>query len=316
MIVSPTQENYQEAIHKLQKNELIGLPTETVYGLAADATSDLAVARIFEAKKRPTFNPLIIHGSSQETFKDHVVWNDMAEMLSQAFWPGPLTLVLPRLPTSPISLLTSAGLSSLAVRIPHHPVALDLLSRFKGVLAAPSANLSGRISSTQANHVQEDFPDLFILDGGNTTIGLESTIIDLTTSTPLLLRPGGLLLEEIELLIGPLKTPCQFSIKAPGMMKSHYAPSLPLRLNVKKPLENEAYLAFGDTPFKGDHILNLSPSSDLTEAAANLFKMMRLLDRTQFCGIAAAPIPLKGLGIALNDRLLRAAAPRELSERG
>ncbi|MBY0502106.1 MAG: threonylcarbamoyl-AMP synthase [Alphaproteobacteria bacterium] len=312
MIVYPTQENYQEAIHKLQKGELIGLPTETVYGLAGDATSDLAIARIFEAKKRPTFNPLIIHGSSQETFKDHVVWNDIAEILSRAFWPGPLTLVLPRVPTSRISLLASAGLESLAIRVPHHPVALDLLTKFKGLLAAPSANPSGRISSTQAIHVQEDFSELFILDGGNTTIGLESTIIDLTTAIPLLLRHGGLPVEEIESLIGSLEAPCKSPIKAPGMLKSHYAPSLPLRLNVKQPLENEAYLAFGHTTFKGDHILNLSPSGHLTEAAANLFKMMRLLDNTQFCGISVAPIPLKGLGMALNDRLLRAAAPREL----
>lgn len=312
MIVSPTQENYHKAIHKLQKDELIGLPTETVYGLAADATSDLAVARIFEAKKRPTFNPLIIHGSSQEAFKDHIVWSDMAEVLSRAFWPGPLTLVLPRVPTSPISLLASAGLSSLAVRVPRHPVALALLSRFKGLLAAPSANPSGRISSTQANHVQEDFPDLFILNGGSTAIGLESTIIDLTASLPLLLRPGGLPLEEIELLVGPLEIPSQSPVKAPGMMKSHYAPSLPVRLNIEQPLEGEAYLAFGSTAFKGNHVLNLSPSGHLIEAAANLFKMMRHLDNSQFCGIAVAPIPLKGLGIALNDRLLRAAAPREL----
>src|ERR1700722_630190 len=184
MIALPTQAQIEEASRILSTQGLIGLPTETVYGLAADATQDLAVAAIFEKKKRPTFNPLIIHGPSSQVFQQHVVWNEKAEALTQAFWPGPLTLVLPRLNSSSLSLLASAGLNSLAVRVPHHPIALALLQTFGKPLAAPSANPSGKISPTQARHVEEDFPDLFVLDGGDTSVGLESTIIDLTNETP------------------------------------------------------------------------------------------------------------------------------------
>lgn len=312
MIIFPTPQALEEAACLLHKGRLLGLPTETVYGLAADATQDLAVAAIFEKKRRPTFNPLIIHGPSPQSFKEHVLWNERAEILAQTFWPGPLTLVLPRLPSSSLSLLVSAGLDTLAIRVPRHDIALTLLKKFGKLLAAPSANSSGKISPTQANHVEEDFSDLFILDGGDTCVGLESTIVDLTGSSPLLLRPGGISQEEIESLIGPLDKPFDLTIKAPGMMKSHYAPHLPLRLNAETPLENEAYLAFGPTPWEGDHVLNLSQKADLTEAAANLFKMMRLLDREKFHQIAVAPIPFQGLGSALNDRLQRAAAPREL----
>lgn len=312
MIVLPTQEQIQRALSVLRIGDLIGLPTETVYGLAGDATQDLSVARIFEKKKRPSFNPLIIHGDSKEVLKKHVLWNDQAEVLSHAFWPGPLTLVLPRHPSSSVSLLASAGLNSLAIRVPNHPIAHSLLEKFEGLLAAPSANLSGKTSSTQAIHVEEDFPDLLILDGGDTPIGLESTILDLTGPEPLILRPGGLTREEIEESIGPIKTPRCSLIKAPGMMKSHYAPTLPLRLNAHKPFEGEVYLAFGPTSFEGNHVMNLSQKGDLTEASANLFKMIRLLDRPCFQGIAVAPIPLRELGVALNDRLMRAAAPREL----
>jgi len=312
VIVSPTPERLQEAETILNNGGLIGLPTETVYGLAADAAQDLAVASIFEVKKRPSFNPLIIHGPCKEAFKEHVVWNDMAETLALAFWPGSLTLVLPRLPKSSLSLLASAGLDSLAIRVPNHPIALSLLQTYGKLLAAPSANLSGKISPTQASHVKEDFPNLFILEGGDTSVGLESTILDLTGDSPLLLRPGGISQEELERVIGPLKLSSHGSIKAPGMMKSHYAPTLSLRLNVAEPLEGEAYLAFGPTPYVAKHVLNLSPKSNLTEAAANLFKMMRLLDHPDFHRIAVAPIPFKGLGMAVNDRLKRAAAPREL----
>jgi L-threonylcarbamoyladenylate synthase len=288
------------------------VPTETVYGLAADATQDLAVASIFEKKGRPRFNPLIVHGTSQEAFYDHVVWNKKATALAEAFWPGPLTLVLPRLESSSLSLLVSAGLPSLAIRVPNHPLALELLTAYGGLLAAPSANLSGRVSPTQAQHVAVDFPDLLILDGGETTVGLESTIIDVTTETPVLLRPGGLSSEHIEEVIGPIEMTPQSIIKAPGMMTSHYAPTLPLRLNVLEPQPGEAYLAFGPTSHEGDDILNLSPTGNLKEAAAHFFKMLRLLDQAEYEGIAVAPIPLKGLGLALNDRLARAAAPREL----
>ncbi len=312
MIVLPTQEQIRKALSVLRRGDLIGLPTETVYGLAGDATQDLSVARIFEKKKRPSFNPLIIHGHSKEVLKKHVLWNDQAEVLSHAFWPGPLTLVLPRHPSSPVSLLASAGLNSLAIRVPNHPIAHSLLEKFEGLLAAPSANLSGKTSSTQAIHVEEDFPDLLILDGGDTPIGVESTILDLTGPEPFILRPGGIIKEQIEVLVGPVKTPNCSLIKAPGMMKSHYAPTLPLRLNAHELFEGEAYLAFGNTSFEGNHVMNLSQKGDLIEAAANLFKMIRLLDRPYFQGIAVAPIPLNGLGVALNDRLMRAAAPREL----
>jgi len=301
-----------EAIHILRSGHLIGLPTETVYGLAADATQDIAVARIFEAKKRPTFNPLIIHGSASNTFAAHVVWNEMAELLANEFWPGPLTLVLPRLHSSSISLLASGGLNTLAIRVPSHPIALEILNTFDGLIAAPSANLSGFMSPTQALHVAESFPELFIVDGGNANIGLESTIIDLSGPIPTLLRPGGITIENIESVIGTIDSHCIGHIRAPGMMKSHYCPMIPIRLNTHQPDENEAYLAFGNTDVTGDHVLNLSPDKNMTEAASNLFKMMRLLDKPNFKAIAVAPIPLCGLGLALNDRLARAAAPRDL----
>ncbi|MBS0271803.1 MAG: threonylcarbamoyl-AMP synthase [Proteobacteria bacterium] len=310
MIYAPTPNSIKDALHLLHRGDLIGLPTETVYGLAADATQDLAVAKIFEKKRRPTFNPLIIHGSSPASFKEHVFWNERAERLAKAFWPGPLTLVLPRRKSSSISLLASAGLDSLAIRIPNHPIALDILDKFAKPLAAPSANLSGRISPTTASHVEEDFPDLFILDGESTPIGIESTIVDLTSTSSHLLRPGGISREEIESIIGPLEALSYSLVKAPGMLESHYAPHLPVRLNVLEPSVNEAFLAFGPTSYEGKHLLNLSPTRDLKEAAANLFKMLRLLDLQHVKGIAVAPIPFDGLGVALNDRLQRAAAPR------
>jgi len=310
MILSPTTANIEKALNHLRAGELIGLPTETVYGLAALATQDAAVAKIFEAKNRPTFNPLIIHGATPEAFQEHVIWNDKADALATAFWPGPLTMVLPRHETSSLTLLASAGLDSVAIRIPHHPVALALLKELGNVLAAPSANVSGRVSPTQAHHVKADFPDLLILEGGASVVGLESTIVDLTGPSPTLLRPGAILQEDIEALLGPLGTPTETHIKAPGMLQSHYAPTLPVRLNAKAPTQDEAFLAFGPTPHQGDYVLNLSVKGNLTEAAANLFKMLRLLDQPHLQGIAVAPIPCHGLGIALNDRLQRAAAPR------
>lgn len=309
MIVSSTPEALEKALQILHAGDLIGLPTETVYGLAADATQDVAVAKIFEQKNRPSINPLIIHGATQTTFQEHVEWDERAQLLAEAFWPGPLTLVLPRKLTSSISLLASAGLETLAVRVPHHPVALDLLKKFGKPLAAPSANRSGKVSPTTAEHVAEDFSNLFILNGGATTIGLESTILDLTSATLLILRPGGISREELEAVIGPIQMHDSSTIKAPGMMKSHYAPHLPLRLDALGPQPGEAFLAFGPT---AQSDLNLSITGELREAAANLFKMLRLLDQMEFKGIAVAPIPMQGLGLALNYRLQRAAAPRDL----
>lgn len=311
MILSPTPENLQNAIALLRQGHLVGLPTETVYGLGGDATQDMAVAQIFATKNRPDFNPLIIHGFSADSFKEHVIWTDQAEILANAFWPGPLTLILPKQRTAPFSLLASAGLPSIALRVPHHPVAQALLRDFGGFLAAPSANKSGRTSPTLSHHVAEDFPDLFILEGGPSPIGIESTIVDLSEGSPTLLRPGGIGREEIETLIGPLAIPSSQTIKSPGLLKSHYAPRLSLRLNVTHPQEGEAYLAFGPLSSQGNHVLNLSETADLCEAAANFFRMLRLLDQPSFSGIAVAPIPFYGLGLALNDRLERAAAPRE-----
>lgn len=312
MIRLPTPQNIENALQILHGGDLIGLPTETVYGLAADATQDKAVAGIFQKKQRPTFNPLIIHSYSTESLQKHVIWNDKAEALAATFWPGPLTLILPRSPSTRISLLCSAGMETLAVRIPNHPLALQILQDFKHPLAAPSANPSGKVSPTQAQHVEHDFPDLFILEGGDTFIGLESTIVDLTGHLPSILRPGGISEEDIHSVIGDLERPLDNAIKAPGMLKSHYAPTLPLRLNAEIPFDGEAYLAFGPTVFTGSNVYNLSLSGDLTEAAANLFKMLRLLDHPSFSGISVAPLPYYGLGVALNDRLQRAAAPREL----
>lgn len=310
MIYSSTTANITRALRLLQEGKLIGLPTETVYGLAALATEDQAVAQIFELKNRPIFNPLILHGASPEVFQKHVEWNDQADALATAFWPGPVTLVLPRRENSAVSLLASAGLRSLAVRIPRHPVTLTLLRELGSVLAAPSANRSGKLSPTQTHHVKSDFPDLFILEGGPCVVGLESTIVDLTGSFPTLLRPGGVPLEALEGLLGAFTLSSQEDIKAPGMLKSHYAPTLPLRLNAVGPHPAEGFLAFGPTIHTGNHVLNLSPKENLTEAAANLFKMLRLLDKECLEGIAVAPIPPQGLGRALNDRLQRAAAPR------
>lgn len=312
MMRLPTPEAIQDAVRLLQAGELVGLPTETVYGLAADATQDLAVAKIFEKKNRPSINPLIIHGASQECFRNHVMWNDKAQVLAEAFWPGPLTLVLPRKASSSLSLLASAGLETIAVRIPNHPVARALLEKLGKPLAAPSANRSGKMSPTSATHVEEDFPDLFILEGREAPIGLESTIVDLSNAVPTLLRPGGIPLEDIERLLGPLSAFSGTHLKAPGMMKSHYAPCLPLRLNAEFPREGEAFLAFGPCTVQGEAIANLSKTGDLREAAANFFKMLRLLDHPLYQGIAVAPLPKCGLGLALNDRLERAAAPPDL----
>lgn len=311
MICPPSNQHIQNAIDQLNNGDLIGLPTETVYGLAADATNDLAVAKIFERKKRPRFNPLIIHSHSIQSLKDHVIWSKTAEVLAQTFWPGPLTLVLPKLKDSSISLLCSAGMDTLAVRIPNHPVSLEILQRFDKPLAAPSANPSGRISPTHAEHVHQDYPDLLVLDGGACSVGIESTIIDLTNESPQLLRPGMITRHEVEALIGPLSTATSDAVKAPGMLKSHYAPEHSVKLNVNNPKEGEAYLAFGPTHITGDFVLNLSPTGQLTEAAANLFTMLRKLDASSCTGIAVAPIPNEGLGLAINDRLKRAAAPRD-----
>ncbi len=303
----------EKAAHLLQAGELVALPTETVYGLAGDATNPAAVARIYAAKGRPAFNPLICHVADLGAAERVGQFDARARTLARAFWPGPLTLIVPLAPNAGIAAGVTAGLPSVAIRIPDHPVALALLRAFGRPLAAPSANPSGRISPTSAAHVVDGLGDqvAMVLDGGPCTIGLESTIVALTGQTARLLRPGGLHREAIEALIGPVESAGSGPVEAPGMLASHYAPLLPVRLDAVAAQGNEALLAFGNTVASGyRHVLNLSPRGDLDEAAANLYAHLRLLDQAPVSGIAVMPIPDTGLGQAINDRLRRAAAPR------
>lgn len=307
--LSPDTQGVTRAAELLRKGGLVAMPTETVYGLAADARKDLAVARIFEAKGRPRFNPLIVHVADVETAQRYVEWSDLADRLAAAFWPGALTLVLPLRADSGLSPLVTADLPTLAVRLPAHPLAQQLLRAFDGPLAAPSANPSGRISPTTAAHVQAGLSGRIegILDGGACPVGVESTILGLF-ETPMLLRPGGLPQEALEACLG---TPIALHqsgdpLIAPGQMTSHYAPGAKVRLNATTATDSEMLLGFGPM----DCTLNLSKAGDLTEAAANLFHHLHELDRMAPDGIAVAPIPEQGLGRAINDRLRRAAAPR------
>lgn len=303
----------------IRKGGLVAVPTETVYGLAGDATNDLAVARIFAAKGRPHFNPLIVHVADFDMAGRYAETTALAERLADEFWPGPLTLVLPRRAVCPISLLASAGLDTLALRAPDHPIAQAVIKTAGVPLAAPSANRSGAISPTRAEHVRDTLGDTvdMILDGGPCRVGVESTIVRLVGERLILLRPGGVAAEEIERVAGrPLGRPGKSArIEAPGMLASHYAPAAALRLNVETPAPDEAFLAFGPARRSHPYTFNLSESGDLVEAASNLFAHMRAADRlcgaAGLKGIAAAPIPPQGLGEAINDRLHRAAAPRQ-----
>lgn len=317
-ILPPTDAAIAEAAALLGAGALVALPTETVYGLAGDATSDLAVAAIFAAKERPQFNPLIAHYPSASEAARDVTFDEKASELARRFWPGPLTLVLPRRADCRVSLLASAGLDSQAVRVPRHEVAQRLLAKFGKPLAAPSANRSGRISPTQPSHVAEELGErvALILDGGPCKIGIESTVVALLGGGPLLLRPGAVTEEEIEAAIGPIAHAGEGGQpRGPGMLASHYAPDLPLRLDARELREGEALLGFGPrTIGEAKLAINLSPRGDLEEAAAQLFAALRRLDRQGrelgLTGIAAMPIPERGLGRAINDRLRRAAAPR------
>ena len=301
----------------LRAGKLVAFPTETVYGLGADATNDDAVAAIFAAKRRPRFNPLIAHVADAAAAERLATFSDKARKLAAAFWPGPLTLVLPRAAECPVSLLASAGLDTIALRVPAHPLARELLRAFGGPVAAPSANVSGRLSPTEAEHVAESelAADVFlILDGGECAVGVESTIIGFDDEgRATLLRPGGIARAEIERVIdAPLITPLETGApSAPGQLTSHYAPRARLRLNADEPQAGEMYLAFCPAAPQGVPGLNLSPAGDLKEAAANLFAYLRILDDTGVDMIAVAPVPHEGLGEAINDRLTRAAAPRE-----
>jgi L-threonylcarbamoyladenylate synthase len=295
----------------LREGRLVAFPTETVYGLGADATNDRAVAAIFEAKGRPSFNPLIVHVAEAADIEKLVVVDARTRAVIARFWPGPLTLVLPRSKDSPVSLLASAGLDTVAVRLPDHPVAQAVIRAAGRPIAAPSANRSGAVSPTLAEHVAESLGTRvnLILDGGPCRVGVESTVLDLSGTEPALLRPGGVPVEALEAALGcRLVRPTDHADapKSPGMLASHYAPGLPVRLNVTAPQAGDAVLGLGDM----DCTLNLSPTGDLEEAAANLFAMLRALDRADFSAIAVAPIPEHGLGLAINDRLRRAAAPR------
>ncbi len=305
-----------EAVEILTAGGLVAFPTETVYGLGADATNDRAVAAIFEAKGRPRFNPLIVHVADAEAAAQHVRLDGRARGLAKRFWPGPLTLVLPRQSASTVSLLCSAGLDSLAVRVPGHDLALALLRRAGRPLAAPSANASGAVSPTTAGHVAKSLGSRvdLILDGGPCRIGLESTVLDLTGARPVLLRPGGAAKDDLVSELGPIEEPAEVegqdeTPRSPGRMASHYAPSLPLRLDAAAVGPDEALLAFGPAPLHGAaRTLNLSETGDLTEAAANLFAHLHSLDEPCYAAIAVMPIPETGLGTAINDRLRRAAA--------
>lgn len=312
-----------EAARLIRAGELVAFPTETVYGLGADATNARAVAKIFEAKGRPHFNPLISHVANAAEAQRFVAWNETADRLAAKFWPGPLTLVLPRSKGSTIALLTTAGLDSVAIRAPAHPMALELIRAAGCPIAAPSANRSGAVSPTRAGHVAESLGARvsLILDGGPCSVGVESTVLDLTGETPTLLRPGGATREAIEAVIGPIALSHvlptgQAARKSPGQLASHYAPSRPVRLEASSVAPDEGLLAFGP-PLSGARLtLNLSPSGDLTEAAANLFAQLRALDRPEINRIAVMPIPHTGLGLAINDRLRRAAADDESRRQG
>jgi L-threonylcarbamoyladenylate synthase len=310
-----------QAAALLRAGELVAFGTETVYGLGGDATNAQAVAAIFHAKGRPRFNPLICHyASADRAFRD-VVADQRALRVAATFWPGPLTLVLPRRADCPVTLLTGAGLDTLAVRVPAHPIAMALLQAADRPIAAPSANRSGQVSPTSARHVMDGLAGRIaaVLDSGPCEVGVESTVLDLTVTPPALLRPGGITVEDLAACLGPIHRVApdgggHVPLRSPGLMASHYAPDLPVRLNATAVANNEALLAFGPPPPGARCVFQLSLSGDIIEAAARLFEGLRWLDaqgpQAGAARIAVMPIPADGLGMAINDRLERAAAPR------
>ena len=306
------KEQIKQAALLLKGGQLVAFPTETVYGLGADATNDTAVASIYKKKGRPSFNPLIAHVDGIKMAKKYVQLTPLAQKLMETFWPGPLTLVLKRKPECKVSLLASAGLDTLAIRCPNNHIALDLITTFGKPIVAPSANKSGRISPTTVGHIIDDYGKdaPFTLDGGPCQVGVESTVLLCNKDKVAVLRYGGLPVEEIENLIGPIIRPekDENAPHSPGQLKSHYAPSLPVRINAIEAFDGEALLGFGNAP---NAVLNLSKTEDLTEAAANLFSMMHQLDNHKYTGIAVMPIPMEGLGLAINDRLKRASYKRD-----
>lgn len=318
-VVAVTDHAIVEAADLLRAGELVAFPSETVYGLGADATNGIAAAKIFQAKGRPRFNPMIAHVADVSAATGLVVMTELAQRLADAFWPGPLTLVLQRAAACPVAELVSAGLPTLAVRVPAHPVARALLQAADVPVAAPSANRSGRISPTLASHVAKQFAGVdlsptVILDGGAAAVGLESTVLLADGEGPVLLRPGAITRDEIAEVVGcPVRNAKDpgFRPTASGMLASHYAPRADVRLNAHNATADEAFIMFGaDQPkHDGPHV-NLSTSGDLREAAANLFSALHELDALGVRSIAVSPIPEIGLGEAINDRLRRAAAPR------
>ena len=319
-----------QAATLLREGALVAFGTETVYGLGGDATNARAVAAIFEAKDRPRFNPLICHYTSKDAAFRHVIADDRARLVAHRFWPGPLTLVLPRQPDCPVALIAGAGLETLAVRVPGHPVAMSLLRRAITPIAAPSANRSGQVSPTSAQHVMDGLEGRIaaILDSGPCKVGIESTVLDLSGPRPVLLRPGGVAVEDLEICLGPIRQAGSHAgsggvpnhrspHRSPGMMMSHYAPDLPVRLNAASLADNEALLAFGPPLPNARCLFQLSLTGDTTEAAACLFEGLRWLDaeapKLGGAAIAVMPVPDTGLGLAINDRLRRAAAPRAVS---
>jgi len=314
-VLPATDDAIAQAAQALVRGEIVAFPTETVYGLGANALDAGAVAKVFAAKERPRFNPLIVHVPDLAAAQTYAVFNDTARTLAATFWPGPLSLVLPKRPGCGIADLVTAGLDTIALRAPNHPVAQALLAAAKRPIAAPSANRSGRVSPTDATHVADELGDVpaLILDGGRCARGIESTVVRVTDAEPVLLRLGAVPREAIEDVLGHSigladeATP----IASPGRLERHYAPQTPLRLNVKDVNPNEALLAFGpNAPQGARQTINLSAAGDLAEAAANLFAGLRALDRSGATAIAVMPIPDQGLGEAINDRLQRAAKPR------
>jgi len=310
-----TTDTIDRAVDALRRAELVGLPTETVYGLAADASNTDAVAAVFACKGRPSFNPLISHVASLAVARAEGVFDHRAAQLAEAFWPGPLTLVVPVQSGARSSDLARAGLDTIGLRMPAHPVALAVLERFGGPLSAPSANPSGRLSPTSAQDVVDGLGDAVsvVIDGGRCGAGIESTIVSVLPDQPVrLLRPGAISRDEIEAIVGPLAAPVADEISAPGQLASHYAPDAALILDADGQDDGDALLGFGpDAPATAT---NLSPTGNTVEAAANLYRMLRALDASGAKTIAVMPIPDDGLGEAINDRLRRAAAPRNTDQ--
>mgnify|MGYP006277677445 CR=1 FL=1 len=322
-IVPAGPQSLAQAVERLRNGDLAAFPTATIYGRAADATRDEAVARIFAAKQRPQFNPLIAHVADSDAAAQYATIDDRAISLMEVYWPGPLTLVLPRRAGGGLSDLACAGLATVALRCPAHPVAQALLSAFDRPVAAPSANRSGRLSPTTPVHVAESLSDteVLILAGGKTAVGLESTILDLSGEVPALLRPGSVTLEDLTAVVGPIASEPRLAAddgpdqagrpSAPGQLAAHYAPQTRLRLEATSLAPGEALLAFGPAMMLARHaadMRNLSDGGDLVQAAANLFTMLHELDAGGHSAIAVMPIPDEGVGRAINDRLRRAAA--------